>query len=347
MLNGGKIFTILSQYLYKYGFVFLIYHGIKDITYDQNKIEFLKNLILQILYIQVLLSILKILLYGFGVERTVGSINYSSGGMAVILPILGLIFYWIITSGIFKAKDWLLVCSLLIIAIASEKRSPIILFPLFILLLFFYVRKNFRLIRIVKYFPLVFLIFYVGLRITPSFNPEHKIGGSFDIKHAVNFIIKYNFGTTNKDLIYSENYENSGRGGSLLLPLYPEKLALHDLEEKLLGKGIYEVATLKYGRFLGGNRYGIEHAGLVGAINKELYSIGYLNVIFLILFSLMIIKTIKYKRFRITILVLYFWSLFLYGNQLFISNASTIIIIYICFYSYFIYNSNITKHKLN
>lgn len=344
-LSGGNIITILSQYGFKYGLVFLIYHGIKDILVNQGKRQYLKEVLLQILYIQVFLSIAKILIFGFDYETNVGSMVYGAGGLAVVIPIDALFFYWLIREGKITSKEWIIICSFFIIAIASGKRAPVILFPFFILLLVGFSKGSIRLFTILKYVPFFLVLLYVGVKLTPTLSPDNKLFGSFSIPYIVDYSLRYNFGTSDPDLIFSEDYESAGRGGSIVLLAQPKKLGLSGFKEVMFGKGLYETATKARGRFLGGKAYGIEHIGSVGENNKVLYALGYSGLIFMVIFSVLILSTIRNRTFRTIILIFYLWEFLIYGNQVIFSNHSAVFIVFISFYSNTIYNNTFERQK--
>jgi len=331
--NKGEIITLLSQYLYKYGLVFIIYHGFKDIIYKHSKREYIKKVLLQILYIQVVLSVIKILVFGFPREPIVGSMSNGGAGTAVVIPIMALFFYWIIHNGNLRIKDWLIISLFIIIALASGKRAPVILFPLFALLLVVSVKSPVKFISYIKYLPLLFMVFYFGARLIPTLNPEGEVWGSFNISHIRNYSLIYNFGTSDLDVILSEEYETQGRGGGIFLIVQPEKLGLLSYKEKLFGKGVYELVIGQKGKLGRGSVSFSEHTGNLGRVNVIMWSIGLFGLISMILFSIIIINTINDRRFRWVVLIFYLYELFFYGNQVVFSNPSAIMLVFICFYA--------------
>jgi len=334
IIHGGELITILSQYCYKYGMVFLIYHGLKDITFKPRKREYIKYVLVQVLYVQVALSVFKIMIFGFGVERHVGSIQYGAGGIAVVLPIVGLIFYWLLKNGKLNKWDWAILCSFIIIAIASTKRAPVFLFPVFLLLMVGYVKRSISLTSALKYSPILILLFIFGVKFVPSLTPENKVWGTFSPQYISEYVLRYNFGVTNLSEIFRDDYISRGRGGGLTILHQPDKLALHNTAEYLIGNGLYEVAVHEYGRFLGGfYRYDIQHYGLLGDAIRIIHTLGYAGFFSMICFSVFIINTIKHRRLMLVILIFYLWEFFLYGNQVMFSNASAVLVVFICFYS--------------
>lgn len=334
-LRRGGIVTILSQFAFKYGFVFLLYHYLKDILGNNHKREYVKFVILQVLYIQIILSIIKIVLFGFGYEPIVGSISAKGAGTAVVIPIISIIFFWLINDGKFTRKEWIIALLIFVISVASGKRQPIVFFPLVLFALFTYVKSNVKFISLIKYLPIIFLVFFLGVRFTPSVNPEQKVWGSFDLSYVKDYALRYYFGTSNTDIIFSDQYINQGRGGGFVYYFQPSRLTLNSIDELLFGKGRYEVATGAFGRFTATGRsdYGLEHSGLMGEAGAMLYSFGYVGTLFMVLLAVFIISKMENKKLALVLLLYYFWDFLFYYNQVIYSNQSALIVTFIVFYS--------------
>jgi hypothetical protein len=332
----GEINTILSQYLYKFSFVWIAYHYLKDITYNIPKREYVKNVLLTILYVQIAVSAFKIFLMGFGFEGLVGSMSFGGGGPAVVIPIMALIFYWLIRNSRFNKKDWIIAVLILTIAIASGKRQPILIYPAVLFSLFVFVSQSGRFSMFLKYLPIAFVFFYIGVRMNSSVTPEGKVGGSFDISYVGDYVTKYYFGTSQAGEVLKGDNQGSGRGAGILLYFNPEKLTLQSNKELLFGKGLYEVAVNKHGRFTaGGGRsdYGIQHSGLIGEVGALLYSLGYVGTIFMLLMAGTIIFSIKNKRLAWIVFLYFLWDSFFYYNQMLFFNSSALIVLTIVFYA--------------
>lgn len=338
-LNQQSFLTIASQYGYKYGFVFLFYHGIKDIHHKTQKTDFLARLLIHIVLLQVAFSIVKVLAIGGVMESIVGSVQYQGGGTAVAFPILGILFIWLNKRENMKRMDWLIAISVIIIAIASGKRTPVFVFPVVVALLMIYVQKAIKLSSLFKYLPIVLFIFYIGVKTNVDLNPEKSMWGSFNLDHVYSKVIKYNFGTEDLRSVSLHKY-TAGRGGSLVLLFSPKSLDIRNISEFLFGHGLAEVAVVKYGRFLGGADYGIEHHGLMGAGARFIYTLGYFGFIFYLVFAFAIIRIINHNRFRLVVIGYYAVEFFLYYNSTLTSNAMTILFVSICLYSNIIFGKN-------
>ncbi|MDY0278232.1 MAG: hypothetical protein RBQ97_09140 [Acholeplasma sp.] len=333
--SGGSIITILSQYLYKYGLVFVLYYFAKSIMlHDSTRLR-LQNTLVLVLYIQVFLSLIKLSFWGFGNEPIVGSMAAGGAGTAVVIPIVGMIFFWVIKNGKFSKIDWLISFSFLIIAIASGKRQPIVFYPLVLVLLFTYVSKSYNLIRILKYLPIGLLLFYFGVRLTPSFTPEDRTMGSFDIEYVRDYALKYYFGTENVTMIFNGKYNTGfGRGSAITYFFNPSMLNLHSTKDILFGKGRYEVAVGEQGRFTktGFSNYGIDHQGLMGEAGAMIYSFGYIGSLFMLFFAVSVIFTCSNKKLALLIFLYFLWDFLFYYNQVVYSSQSILLVIFIVLY---------------
>tara|TARA_Y100000741_G_C17947278_1_gene434319 strand:- start:175 stop:582 length:408 start_codon:yes stop_codon:yes gene_type:complete len=113
-------------------------------------------------------------------------------------------------------------------------------------------------------------------------------------------------------------------------------LTLSTDKELLFGKGLYDVAIQKYGRFTAGgtrSNYGIQHSGLIGAAGELIYSMGYLSTIFLLFMSAKIIFSMKNKRLAWVMYLYFLWDFLFYYNQMLFFNSSGLVVLIIIFYA--------------
>ncbi len=332
--TGGRLITILSQYFFKYGLVFFIYHGFKEIYYNNSKKNYVKNMLLLIIYIQVFLSVVKVMIYPFPYEKIVGSIAASGGGLAVIFPVVSLFFYWMIKDKKLKNKDWMIIISFFLIAIASGKRAPVIFFPIYVFFIVNYTKqKQIKILNMVKYLPLVIFLFYMGTRLLPSLNPERKVWGRFSLEYVIDYALKYKFGVTDVNEIFSDDYETTGEGGSLFLIFQPEKLYLYSLTDKLFGNGLYDLIYKHQNRNLGEGDLKFQHIGRLSNINIQIWALGYSGLLSMSLFALIFIFAIRDKQLRFLVLSIFLYDFLLYANQVIFSNQSAVMVTFICLYA--------------
>jgi len=331
LLNIQPIFTVASQYGFGYATPYLFYHGIKGMTGSYRKTNYLLSIFLYIVYLQVAFSILKILIFGVLTESIVGSFQGAGGGTAVFFPVLSYLLFYLYKNGQFTLKDWLIILSFFIVSLASAKRAPVFLLPLFILLTLMYVKKSFSLNAIFKYLPFALIILYIGLRTIPSLNPESSTWGSFNIKYAIEYAISYNLQVEDVEDLDSENI--GGRAGGLFLVFKPEFLNLKTWNEILFGHGVEELVTRKYGKFVGGSEYGLIHEGGVSEGIRKIYMLGYLGFISYLLLLVSYLSIIRNKKFLFVVFILLIYDFFIYGDILFRQNAIAALSIFICLFA--------------
>jgi len=329
-----SIISVLSQYGFKYGLPFLLYHGLKDIVYNPKKANYLAELFIAIILFQVGFSILKVTLFGF-IEAIVGSLSSKGAGAAVVLPILAFWLYWLMNRGKLSGRRLILSISFLFIAIASIKRAPVFIFPIILLMMGAFIGKKPSASKWLGYLLLLLILTFVGIKTNPTLNPEHSMWGSVDAAFVGDYILRYSFGSSDISQI-GEN--SSNRGGSLLLFFEPEKMGFQSTFEYIFGKGIVSMSTKSHGINL--FNYGIEHEGLYSEAVKILYSLGYIGLIFYLSFAISLIRIIDFKKFRYLVLGVFFWEFFLYSGVLLNINAMAFLLVFIALYSNIIFYSS-------
>ena len=184
---------ILSQYA-RYLEMFLLWFLLKDAILYRNQKQQLLDFLYQIVVIQIIISIFKLLIFQQQIEGLVGSFTISGGGVGTSFPIVGFYVLYIYRKGVFKKVDWLALAGLFLFGWTTGKRAVWIILPIVIMLFFSYVRG----VRLNKYMIFGLLAFpivvYFGARLTPTLNPEHKVWGSFDLQHVFDYANKYQFG---------------------------------------------------------------------------------------------------------------------------------------------------------
>ncbi|MGM0589763.1 MAG: hypothetical protein ACQETE_15170 [Bacteroidota bacterium] len=333
LLNGQFNVSVLSQYVLTYSFPFVVYFGFmgRGITiWNRDRIM---KLLYYLIVVQVLLSLVKVIAIGGFMESIVGSIQYIGGDTAVSLPILALLYLWMIRSGKFTKHDWIIAFSFLLVSVASAKRTPVLVFPVFLVLLSSFLKKSRSLFQVIKYVPAFFLLIYLGVRLNYTLNPEGVIWGSFDLEYLINYVLEYNFGTNEISSIINSNI-TSGRGGALLLLIQPEALGIGNGLHTLFGHGVSEVVREQSGRFLGGISYGIQHRGLMGAAVQEVYKLGFLGVGLYMAFIIKLLSFINDNKLKLIMYLWLFIDVFMYnGDTLFNPSNSFIFVVLIFMYS--------------
>jgi len=322
LINNQPLITNLSQYGKKILLPYLFFYGIFSEQFTPRLEYFYSKLIRDILIIQVLLSFLKLLLFGFG-ESLVGSISFIGGGDATIIPILGFLFLWIKSPSKLKQKEWILILGMFLIALASNKRAPVFIVPLLIVAMYVYVNQSRTLTSFIKYVPLFMLLTYLGVRTNPTLNPQGSRWGSFDLKYVIQYVSDYTFGSekaryVNQDISF-------GRGASLIALFSRTSLDL-PIKTLFFGRGITEILN-SYDEF-DSKKYGISSKGALNGAFIKFISLGVLGLIFHLILGIAYISVIQTNRLKNLLIIIFLWDLFLYSGILLQNSALAIFTIY-------------------
>jgi hypothetical protein len=318
-------FSQYSKYFTSFCLYFLLNHFIKKSPED---IHYYKNVFFSLLNAQILLSFIKWYIFGIQ-EWIVGSILYEGGGPASILPVLGFILIWLNKQGELKTKDWIYVILLLIIGLASLKRAIWFIMPLFVFLFLYYVPKKVNIKKIIYLAPLIPLIFYLGVRLNPTLNKEHIMGGSFDLKYLSDYVMYYNFGKTEDTKTIQLG---KGRGGATLLIwdklLQNKSLSFNDF----FGYGLAKYYASNYEQFQKYD-FGLNHKGAATGVVQTYISFGFIGIIITILLIISILKLIYHQRTSITIGIFLFYDYLFYSGFLIRIEALAVLLYFIIIYS--------------
>jgi len=322
--NQDNLTLILNQYS-KYFILFLLVFILKSHSDFQSHFfsEKIKKLVTDLIIIQVFLTIIKLYLIGLN-ESIIGSISYIGGAAGTVFPVLGFIFLWGIKKGEFDTKEWTIVFLLLLVGYASMKRAIWFIMPVVIFLFYYYVPGKKLSKRLLYVIPLLPLIFYLGVRINPTLNPDKSFWGRFDLDYALNYARDYSFGE-------GREASKKGRGGATL-QLVKTLLTLDYSQRDLIGMGLKPMYTTDYEEFdkLG---FDIGHKGSANGIFQTYVTSGFIGVLFTLLFILSILNKIKNKRLKFAIIAVFCWEYFFYTGIIMRTQALSFLLVYFIIYS--------------
>lgn len=290
------------------------------ITYDscneEDKINYYHDLFGEILLIIIISSIAKLIIMGEPVEGWIGGVTGRGGGGAgTSLPLLGLI--WLaLQTGMknLSLKSILFIIGLLTIGFAAGKRAIWLEFPILYFALSGFVYGRNYLNAIVSILVLVPIIFYFGLRLSPTLNPENKIWGSFDPEYAFNYSLKYSSGIdrTSKTLDDEDFESGEGRLGSLIW--LKEHIAKNDEMTWLgLGNEYFVYADIK--DYSNKNYYmGITYRGGITGVVRWFMITGLVGMV---LYLILIFHACYRKGSRLSVILLstVFFDFIFYNGQ--------------------------------
>ena len=233
--------------------------------------------------LQIVFSLFKMVLIGGYLEGWVGSLSgLNGGGMGTSLPLLGLVLFALKTDLKIKSfQDVIFLIGLLLIGFATGKRAVWILFPALFLLLGLYAYRHNIANKVFITLLVVPLVFYAGLRLSPTLNPEKEVGGSFDPDFALSYGLKYSAGIDNG---HQDVQSGVGRIGALTWMW--QRLAKMD-RSTLFGSGLEYMIYADHEDYSNQFYYqGIRSRGNITGIINMFMTSGLTGVILYILFIL-------------------------------------------------------------
>ena len=342
---------IFSQYA-RYLEIFLLWFLLKDAILYRDQKQQLLDFLYQIVIIQVIISVFKLLIFQQQIEGLVGSFTIPGGGVGTSFPIIGFYILYIYRKGVFKKIDWLVLAGLFLFGWTTGKRAVWIILPIIIMLFFSYVRG----VRLNKYMILGLLAFpiviYFGARLTPTLNPEHQVWGSFDLQHVFDYANKYQFGEggiegqsenirESYQMAYmggqyglrDEQIEAAGRGNATIelfkLIFGPRTLT----EQDIWGTGLSTFYSTTYEEF---DKLPLTiHLSYKGAGTGffQMYAtLGVVGAILMTIFSLIPYFRIKHRRIKWVMMVFFLYDYFMY-NATTCRDTYLVAMIFICIFS--------------
>lgn len=333
LYTQNTITIILSQYS-RYIEILLLYFIVKQIIYN-GKCNQLLSLFYDIGLMQIFISIVKMFTISLSQEGLVGSFQIIGGEMGTTIPILWFINLWYYRKGQFGKWDWLYVLGLLLVGFTSGKRAVMFILPVVVAAFMIYVPKlRLRGSTIAMTILLVPLLLYLGVRLTPTLNPEHKIWGSFDWEYAMGYAETYQFGKEGLQgqsnaiaqaddldgaLIGQKQYiEAEGRGGATIAMLRLLIGEYETVDQDWWGWGFNSMYSTDYDQFdkLPLTIH-INHKGSATGIFQSYVTTGLLGALCTILFSFAFLFYCRHKRIKYVLLAICAWEYFMYTGILF------------------------------
>ena len=338
LFTQNTITIILSQYS-RYIEIVLLYFIIKRIIY-QGQGEYLHKLFYDIGLMQIVISVFKMFAIGWQMEGLVGSFTIIGGAQGTTIPILCFINLWYYRKGQFGKLDWLYILGLLLVGFTTGKRAVMFILPVVVAAFMIYVPKlRLKGSTIAITILLVPLLLYLGVRLTPTLNPEHKIWGSFDWEHAMGYAETYQFGkeglqgqaevlnqANSEHVQYSGGYvgttkqhiEAEGRGGATIAMLRLLIGQQETIDQDWWGLGFNSMYSTNYEEF---DKLPltirVNHKGSATGVFQSYVTTGLLGAICTILFGFVFLFYCRHKRLKYVLLAICAWEYFMYTGFIF------------------------------
>lgn len=347
--SGNTVTIIFSQYA-RYLEIYCLYFLLHDAIYRRQQGQILLRLFYQIFWVQILISVLKFILFnGRQIESLVGSMSIIGGAMGTTIPILGFIVLWFYRNGKMSWKDWLFVAGLLLVGFTTGKRAVWFILPFVIAAFMVYVQG----IRLNKYIVLgiaaIPIVFYFGARLTPTLNPEHKVWGSFDLEYMFDYAETYQFGEEGLAVPMEPPVQLSSVGGKLSTtgPIDAEgrggaTIALIELlfsdyplqKGDIWGIGFSNMYSIDYATFAKlPLTISLNHKGSATGLFQSYVTTGYVGIFTTILFCFLPFFFIHHRRLRWVLLGIAVWEYFMYTGIIFRTPAFMAVFLFVMFYS--------------
>lgn len=348
--NAGNTITIIFSQFARYLETYCLFFLLQDAIYKRQQGRMLLRLFYQIFLVQILISVLKFILFnGRQIESLVGSMSIIGGAMGTTIPILGFIILWFYRNGRMTRKDWLFVAGLLLVGFTTGKRAVWFVLPFVIAAFMVYVQG----IRLNKYIVLgvmaIPVVFYFGARLTPTLNPEHKVWGSFDLEYMFDYAETYQFGedgvtgtmeqpvqlsSVGGKLSTSGPIDADGRGGATIA-LIELLFSDYSLQKgDIWGIGFSNMYSIDYATFAKlPLTISLNHKGSATGLFQSYVTTGYVGVFTTILFCFLPFFFICHRRLRWVLLGIVAWEYFMYTGMIFRTPAFMAIFLFVMFYS--------------
>lgn len=318
LFHGDGIMLMMSQ-LSKYTVPVFLLPSFADIIEDPENRRYYNKFFGEIILVQIILNIWKLIVIGHWYEGLVGSVTGVAGGaVGTTLPLVGLCWLCSYMSLNISKKSLFFIIGLLFIGFMAGKRAVWLQFPvLFIVLSTVLNHTNFRnkLIPIILVSP---ILFYFGLRLSPTLNPENKVWGSFDPEYTLNYIMEYSGGTEK----YSDDVvAGQGRLGANLL-VFNLLSSSDDVSWKISGLGTKYIMAADSENYRDSNYYmGISNRGALTGLAKTFLAYGVVGLVLFLTFLLSVVFVIPNFKIRMIMGLMLLFD-FVFYNSTMCSNVA-------------------------
>lgn len=203
VVNGSDYFT--AYRMFRNIFIpYLFFLAVVNFPLSEDSFKRINTFLFLMLFVQIVASVLKYLAWGVRESGIIGTFGINQGALSTIFPILAIIFLLSLYL-IYERKNiyLYLIPGFVLMAWGGGKRAFIFILPLFILFTYVLYKKyehdeNILTIKNTVRAALIVIVLlpvlYVMIIYTPTLNPERQYGGSFDIRHVIEYAKSYQTG---------------------------------------------------------------------------------------------------------------------------------------------------------
>jgi len=194
--NTYFVHTLLFlRLLFRY---YLLFLSVINLDFEEKSIALINNVIIVLFIIQIPTAVVKMFIYGQG-EFAIGTYAPWGGGPSTVIPMIA-ISYLVAFYFYYKPSKlyFLLALGFIAFGLIGGKRAIIIFVPIVIIFIGIYMKN--RLKNAFKYFfvggIIILLTIFSSIKLLPSLNPQHRIGGEIDLRYMLAFLSDYTLETT-------------------------------------------------------------------------------------------------------------------------------------------------------
>lgn len=324
--NDGFFLTFaqLNRYIIPVSLFFVIR---KKAIRNPQSLEVLNKLFFQLLFLQIIYTVIQLFVIGI-IEQLCGV--FVGGAVGTSIPLLGLL--WLgLNSNLQKMerKHWLFMVGLLLSGVVTGKRAVWFMFPAVFLLYGIYVAKNKYPKQVMSLIFLTPLFIYIGFKLVPTLNPDHKIWGRFDVGYAIDYATDYSLGREKKS---GERVVGEGRvGANKLLWGY---ITSGDFDEKsLFGYGSGKVYAERTNYRNADENLGVNSKGSLTGVFQFYMGYGLVGTLLFLGYYLLIFFNIKYNRLRLVFLFVALYDFIFYVGTTAREPFLSVFLLYLILYS--------------
>lgn len=181
---------------------YIFYLALINLDLNESQFRKINSLLFFLFILQLPASAIRFCFQGIG-ENTIGTYAGHGGGLTPIIPIVALGYL----AGFYAVvkQRWmflLLGIGFVLYGIAGAKRAIFFLYPPAFLGIYYVAFARAKKVSIFRHMGLTMVILagiiavqFLAIKVMPSLNPEHKIGGSVSYAHVMKFAEEYETST--------------------------------------------------------------------------------------------------------------------------------------------------------
>jgi hypothetical protein len=135
----------------------------------------------------------KVFFVGIG-EEAIGTYATHGGGPSLVIPLMAISFLFAFYF-YYKPSVWYIVLAVSFVAfgVIGGKRGLFLFIPVVVLFLGMYMRERFKkaALYLVIAGIMTILTGYISIRLMPTLNPQHRVGGQMDLDYVKNYLLHY------------------------------------------------------------------------------------------------------------------------------------------------------------